>query len=365
MINSKLFILVLPFLFFFACNNTDSASQVTKVAPVTTTSTPVSSQPIVKLPAQQASSIINMPVEKIKAYESVQPIIFSTTDVPEKDVVKTKKFIDYAVQFWLTTDAPAFQKFNPFYIAIVGTDPAAAKKLNEEMCAYSEVLQARCDSDPGFKTAIVPFVQDEQAALISHYKFDGFHLLALSDAHIEGYEPMVLHEVFHVYQLANIALTKKTSKRDINSLEAKSVSDIVDQSPWWMESSANYMANLLYARRPETSDSYLTDTMNNYLGQDDAKQRYINDNRKIYDYGYGDEYYQYGIGDWFIAYLVSIYGEQSIHDFYEQLPIIDDFEDTFIAIFKKSYTDHMNDFDEWFKQSNSELLKILPAIVFP
>ena len=93
-----------------------------------------------------------------------------------------------------------------------------------------------------------------------------------------------------------------------------------------------------------------------------VKEEYLTNGKKLYDYTFDDEsqYIARKMGDWFIAYLINDFGEQAIFDFYAQLPIIGNWEETFTTIFDKPYREYVDEFDEWLQQSNDELLKIIP-----
>ena len=324
---------------------------------------------IVITPACEGTFAADEPV-----FETYEPVIFAASDVSQAHIDETIKWFNRAKQAWFKKDSPAFQKFSPLYLAIIGTDVDAAKKLNKEFCNYQDHINNKCNDNNGNTNVFQEYALEGNAAVTSIRARDGYHLLIMSSSRPSPFELdyayIVFHELFHTYQKSYQALIEMDPKKhtfDFSKQISGKKTGGKNNTVWWSEGTANYLAQLLYAKQPEAESDFLKEQMRMWLERDNrnpgisVKEEYLLSDIKLYEYEYGDKAYiaRY-IGDWFIAYLVKDFGEKSIFDFYAQLPIIGNWDETFTTIFKKPYTVLVDEFDEWLQQPNEELLKIIP-----
>ncbi len=306
-------------------------------------------------------------------FEKHEPIVFAASDVSQEHIDITLKWFQRASYTWFKKDSPAFQKFNPLYLVIIGTDIDAANKLNEEFCNYKDHISKKCNIFNGNGgDRFAEYAREGGAAITSLRGRDGYQLMIMGSSRPGpdelDYGYVVLHELFHTYQNAYIALSSENQTQQFyKDLGGKMTGDS-DNTVWWSEGVANFLAMSLYAKQPEIEDGFLKMKMRWWLASDhhnpgiSVKEEYLTNDKKLYDYTFDDEsqYIARKMGDWFIAYLINDFGEQAIFDFYAQLPIIGNWEETFTTIFDKPYREYVDEFDEWLQQPNDELLKIIP-----
>ena len=72
------------------------------------------------------------------------------------------------------------------------------------------------------------------------------------------YGYVVMHELFHTYQNAYIALSSENQTQQFyKDLGGKMTGDS-DNTVWWSEGVANFLAMSLYAKQPEIEDGFTT-----------------------------------------------------------------------------------------------------------
>jgi hypothetical protein len=176
------------------------------------------------------------------------------------------------------------------------------------------------------------------------------------------YKEMIFHEAFHIYQISHI------TTEDHREFERKmgKVSDVHNNTvPWWSEGTANYFSASLYSKQPNVKSGYFKEVMGEHLeyygdGAAPIVGQYLRSKKKLYDIDYSSRNgLGYRVGTWFVAYLVHNESEQKIFDFYASLDELG-FDESFTTHFGKPYRDYVDDFDVFFKQPISKLLRIIP-----
>ena len=98
--------------------------------------------------------------------------------------------------------------------------------------------------------------------------------------------------------------------------------------------------------------------------RDSLKSKYLSSGKKINDFTWNGEEKEIGyeLGAWFIAYMIDIFGEESIYNFWENLEEEGSFDKAFTKYFSKEYELYMDDFDEFLRKPDSEILELLDRI---
>ena len=303
-------------------------------------------------------------------YENLSIEYFPTDDVSDDHINQVKKWYKVAADYWFKKDSKAFNFFSPSYIAIIGTNAELARKANKEFCEYDDHIINKCswnNNDNVFEE----YALNGSAAVTSIRARDGYHLIIMSSSkpspgELHEYPYIIFHETFHTYQKSYISLSDiEPSSENTDKLNGKYSGDHEGKVTWWAEGTANYLAQLLYSRQPEAPENWFKEKMRRWLEREKVnglpvKEEYLNSNVDLHNWEFGNKGYvgRY-VGDWFIAYLVNEFGEESIYEFYQVLPD-SNFEDTFLKIYGKPYKVKIKEFNEFFKQENDELLKIIP-----
>ena len=303
-------------------------------------------------------------------YENLDIKYFPTDDVSDNHIKQVKKWHKVASDYWFKNDSKAFNFFSPSYIAIIGTDVELAKKANKNFCEFDDHIENKCswnNNDNVFEE----YALNGSAAVTSIRARDGYHLIVMSSSkpspgEFHEYAYIIFHETFHTYQKSYISLSNiDPSSENTDKLNGKYSGDNGEKVTWWAEGTANYLAQLLYSRQPEAPENWLKEKMRHWLEREKVnglpvKEEYLNSNINLYNWEFGNKGYvgRY-VGDWFVAFLVNEFGEKSIYNFYEKLPY-SNFEDTFLKIYGKPYKEKIKEFNEFFKQDNEDLLKIIP-----
>ena len=305
-------------------------------------------------------------------------IILAASDVSEGTVRNVRKWMTIPQSNWFSRVSPDDKRVYPIIITIVGNSLDAAITLETELCVvikdqYLQALQySRCrksfqDSNcKSGKCYIAQYAIEGGASISSFRNKDGFHLMIMAGKRPspseKDYRLTVFHEAFHIYQQAHI------STKDHQKFERKmgKVSDVHNNTvPWWSEGTANYFSASLYSKQPNVESGYFKEVMGEYLdyygdGAAPIVGQYLRSKKKLYDIDYSSRNgLGYRVGTWFVAYLVHNEGEQKVFDFYASLDKLG-FDESFTTHFGKPYRDYVDDFDVFFKQPISKLLRIIP-----
>ena len=172
----------------------------------------------------------------------------------------------------------------------------------------------------------------------------------------------VLHEYFHVVQLAHV-YNLSDNVRDSRIIPNESI--------WMQEGGAEYMANFTLFKLInngtlifEKSYGSLSGKMQNKM--DNAKRSLDNNcsGKKLEDFKYGDDCSNvgYDLGTWAVAYLIDKINNPNIllETFYPSLAEMD-FESAFNLSFGYSTSEFYSEFESFLELPIEEQLKIIPT----
>jgi hypothetical protein len=278
----------------------------------------------------------------------IEPEFYAAEDVSPEAIALTKQYYKIAAENW--------GNYGPLEFWLVGKNEDAASKLDKEYCAL------RTQKSPGIPAEhcinrghnFVTYAKEGNAGLNlrrnNYEEWSGFLITMASknpSPTEDDYEPVLLHEYFHVYQQAHI-YTRDESERE----------ELAKKNPWWLEGGAEYMGQLLYSKQEGVKGGYFKEVM-------EWKLQSIKDLRKgqrIEDIPYGpDARLAYDLGTWFIAFLIHRSSEEAYRvDFFQDLNDLG-FEESFKKNFGSSSEAMLDEFHEVFlPMSNQDKLAILP-----
>ncbi|MGY8982828.1 MAG: hypothetical protein ACKVJ9_10365 [Cytophagales bacterium] len=298
--------------------------------------------------------------------------VLVASDVSKSAADKAKKWLSVAEEAWFSKDDPAWDLYFPIILTIVGTNTNAGEELEQKFCEIVKeeypdgyyLSMCANPNQPGCTGAcsIADYAREGGASITGWRTIEGYHLMILAGNPSPEYKEMIFHEAFHIYQLSHI------TTKDHREFERKmgKVSDVHNNTvPWWSEGTANYFSASLYSKQPNVKSGYFKEVMGEHLdyygdGAAPIVGQYLRSKKKLYDIDYSSRSgLGYRVGTWFVAYLVHNEGEQKIFDFYASLDELG-FDESFTNHFGKPYRDYVDDFDVFFKQPISKLLRIIP-----
>ena len=327
-----------------------------------------------------------IPIPPTSAVEMLsRVVVYAASDLTEDQITKTKKWFDVGASAWLTPDSVGAANFYPVYLVILGKDMDAGIELEDELCSYLQkqhpvnYRNTKCtrQKGPNGRGLITGNVDSGNACICSNHNQTGYQLMIVGTGFWESehYAGNVLHEVFHIYQLASVTeQNPQEFRKRLGSISG----DTSSQKVWWQEGTAEYMGRKLYSEQPEASNDYFKTNLMTYFDrsyrnierfQKDGSpviDAYFNAGIKLYnlnfeqDETFGYTYEQLGrrIGAWFVAYLISNVGEARIMEFYENLDELG-FDEAFISYFGKPYREYIEEYESFLQRSPEEILAIL------
>ena len=300
----------------------------------------------------------------------------------------SQKVID-GVNLALKTGADEWGKYGPVEYWVFGTDKNAALELIDQFCSrrstlgqwdFNECIARETDETLDHSMIAYQKIGAEVVAtnqprggaghnggfdwgihkLSSSYPFSFDNLF--SDIPPQDDFKTVLHEYFHVVQLAHVYNLSR-NERD---------SRVVPNGAIWMqEGGAEYMANFTLFKlinngtlNFEQSYGTLSEKMQNKMYN--AKRSLDNDcsGKKLQDFKYGDDCSNvgYDLGSWAVAYLINKINNPNIliETFYPSLTEMD-FESAFNLSFGYSTADFYSEFEIFLELSIEDQLKIIPT----
>ncbi|HCH33697.1 MAG TPA: hypothetical protein DE045_12205 [Oceanospirillaceae bacterium] len=288
--------------------------------------------------------------------------IMAATDVSEKTINNTKKWMNVAAKTWFTKQTPASNYYYPIVITLVGQSTSAANVLDDQLCeeiskkSYSTRLCGRYLAD---------YARDGGAGINSSRMNDKFHFMVVGTTRRTPSDDLgdtILHEAFHIYQLSQIT----TKNRDlIETKRGRRSGDHSRDVPWWTEGTATYLSYLTYSRQPRIRQGYLKNMIRCELGDCEGHRapridEYFELGTKLYNIDYGNNrMIAYRVGALFAAYLINDVGEDKLFDYYEAEDELG-FETSFETHFGRPYRDYINQFEVFLKQPLWKILKIIP-----
>ena len=273
------------------------------------------------------------------------------------------------VQKWLKVGADAWGSYGPIEVYVIGQNKSEAIKLENDFCKRHIQLDSgwnkKWDCANENYQIFTRYVDEGGAAVSSyrksHLSYD-FDTLIMSSKRPgpseEDYKIVLLHEYFHIHQIAHIS-GKCSDNRNIPCERDKKMTGDYVKRPWLHEGGAEYRAQLLYHQNPDSKGS-LRQRMKRKLSESIKayKQKYsMNLKSLTYEIGGHDAY---NIGAWFTAYLIHNEGEERHRvNFYQDIDELG-FEGSFKKNFGKSSDDYIKEFNAFITQPFSEVLKIIP-----
>jgi hypothetical protein len=291
------------------------------------------------------------------------PVYYTTTDASALAISQTKEAIDLAIGAW--------GNYGPVEVNIIGSSVNAALQLEAEYSTRHEALDPKWNSkwdspstDPsnGYHT-FTPYAESGDASVSTFrrdYLSHDFFMLNMGTAHLdynEGYQRVVLHEYWHVYQHAHVMDLSPSDNRDVNLRDEKL------GTQYMTEGGANYMALKLYNNTHNMRGDYVLTEMKKFLTDGNAFERYKTKGVLLQNITKSDpdaDLY-YSIGAWFVAYLESKHSAEDYSvNFYNDLNSLG-FEAAFLKTYGKSSTEYLAEFEIFINQPMDEILKIIPS----
>lgn len=309
------------------------------------------------------------------------PLVFAASDVEQSTVELTLEWFDVAKNEWFTEDSfgTEHELYSPTYLVMTGDDLQATIDLEQRYCDHlyehheNSVLYSRCNennTDPNCEHGICLFTEyalNGGAGIASSRQNDGYHLMIMASKNPspeeESYRRVVLHEVFHIFQLSQHTETDYLRSEEI---QGRLSGDHNEHVPWWMEGVAEYASILLYAQQEGVDSNYIQNEYRNKIGYFRSStgapviDDYFDLGIKLYNIKFDENaHFGYQLGAWFVAYVMSEHDEQVLLDFYQNIHV-DTFEDNFIMHFGTPYREYVDEFEIFLQQDPENLLSILP-----
>ena len=306
------------------------------------------------------------------------PDYYSATDAPALAVSRIKEALDLAIAAW--------GNYGPLEVYTIGSSVNAALQLEVEYSARHEALDPLWDkqrdspsTDPSSGYHIFTRYATSFGAGVSDFRRDyasyDFFKLTMGTTNYdffrptnwptnsgysgptEGYQRIVMHEYWHVYQGAHVMDMSDGNMMSVNPRIEKLAGIYLN------EGGANWMALKLYNSTHDMRGDYVLTEMKKYLTDRDALESYKTRGVSLKDitYGTNDTTNAYAIGTWFVAYLESKHSAEDFSvNFYNDLDSLG-FEAAFLKTYGKSSTDYLAEFEIFINQPMDEILKIIPS----
>ena len=220
------------------------------------------------------------------------PEVYNALDVEQSVINKTL--------YWYQQASNAWGQFGPVEIWFVGSKETI-QELEDLWC------EIRVNKDKCFDTMndcanerFCPFCEyleggpqgPTSAAISTYYRtsFNYYFFLMTIGQKSTDNDATILHEYFHIYQLAHIS--------DIDD-DGRNEKMMGGTTPWFSEGGAEYMAQLLYSRIGGTAKDYLKEKMKQNF--DSGIVPYLNQTTPLRDITKEFGEMTYGTGAWLIA----------------------------------------------------------------
>ena len=316
----------------------------------------------------------------------IEYFIASTVSIEHQNMLK--EWIKVAEDLYFNREGVVVENLYPIYVAQLDRDnPNSAKELETEFCEFlNEKHNSKLSFSDGYDKSKCAqeeeydddglFLQpngDVAGSSISSVRLrDGYYLF-ISKTHdlprnAASMGFVTLHEMFHIFQKSHITSTKKYDEQ--NKIIGRVTGDDPDANvPWWHEGTTVYFSYADYARQINDWGWFIDEMRCTIFCE---KERFGNKSRlEVYQssglklnnitfdgYMGVDKQIGYEVGAWFIAYLVRDHGEEKILNLY---PLLEEygFEEAFKKQFQKDYRVYLEEFDEFLKLPEKEMMKIL------
>lgn len=288
-------------------------------------------------------------------------VILAADDVPARYVASAKKWIEISVNEWVDqgTEIGIEQAF-PLVVTMAHRNADAAAEVTEALCeeirenGYSQWL---CRNHFAADEHGNPLV-DGVGSISSYRTENGFHFMMVGTARSprpEEFAQMILHEMFHVYQLAQFT-TK--SYGVLQSMNGTRTGDNKGKDvPWWTEGTATHLSYRAYAKHSGAKKNFVRNMTACNLGDCEMRRApmiktYFRRGMKLNNIGWVDDAHMgYQMGALFVAYLIDKAGEDEIYAFYRSVNDLK-FEAAFEQHFGQPYTDYIDEFEVYLRENN-------------
>ena len=286
------------------------------------------------------------------------PTVFKAADVSNETVNLTLEWYGIAAEEW--------GNYGPVELFIIGEDVDAAKDLEDLFCERHKALDDNWNEEwdcANENYQIFTRYTDEGGAAISTFKrtyIEYDFLMMIMSAKYPGpseedYKPVTLHEYFHIFQHSHISDECTGDSRDACERHSKMGGE---NTPWFAEGGAEFMAQSLYAEQDGVGENYLREVMQRKLEM--SQDGYNAQNSSLDQLTYSSEVNAYDVGAWFIAYLIHHEGEDAfLNGFYGDLDSLG-FDAAFENNFNATKSEYLTDFDVFFAQSAEEVMLLFP-----
>ena len=285
-----------------------------------------------------------------------EPDVFRTTDVSNDTQNLTMEWYDIAVKEW--------GNYGPVEVYIIGNDVDAASELEDFYCDRHKALDSNwneqwdCANDN--YQIFTNYVEDGGAAISTQKRPDldyDFMAMVMSSKYPgpeeEDYKPVVLHEYFHIFQHSHITSECTNNDRDVCLRDDKMGGE---DTPWFSEGGAEFMAQSLYSKQDGVRNNYLKDVMRHKL--EISLEGYKSQDTPLEELTYSSPVNVYDIGAWFIAYLIDNEGEEAfLEGFYGDLDDLG-FDSAFEKNFGKSKAAYLSEYELFLDQDFDTIMTL-------
>lgn len=286
------------------------------------------------------------------------PDAFKAADVSNETLNLTLEWYNIASAEW--------GNFGPVELFIVGEDVEAAKDLEDLFCQRHMALDDNWNEEwdcANENYQIFSHYTDEGGAAISTFKrtyIEYDFMMMIMSAKYPGpseddYKPVTLHEYFHIFQHSHISDECTGDSRDSCERDSKMGGE---NTPWFAEGGAEFMAQSLYSEQDGVGENYLREVMQRKLEM--SQEGYNAQNTSLDQLTYSSEVNAYDVGAWFIAYLIHHEGEDAfLNGFYGDLDGLG-FDAAFEVNFNATKSEYLADFDAFFAQPAEDVMLLFP-----
>ena len=131
-----------------------------------------------------------------------------------------------------------------------------------------------------------------------------------------------------------------------------------ENTPWFAEGGAEFMAQSLYSEQDGVGENYLREVMQRKL--ETSQEGYNAQTTSLDQLTYSSEVNVYDVGAWFIAYLLHHEGEDAfLNGFYGDLDGLG-FDTAFEDNFNATKNEYLADFDAFFAQPAEDVMLLFP-----
>ena len=338
----------------------------------------------------------NIALPKVECTNKLEAYIFQAESLDQDGIDLIKEWLCVSENLFFDDTTSNWDLINPVYIAALDRNNVnSAIELEKKYCDHIEEFHNSRTSKDGYGNngydngkcnpkhynpqnegcdfGLCLFTEQNGrvagSSISSNMHSDGFNLFISNShdlpMHADSYGYVTIHEMFHIYQYSN--LNKAASRDDLMKMVGKlsTGTNSDDEVPWWIEGNAVFFGYYKYAKLVDDREWFINKMRYSIDGsRDSLKSKYLSSGKKINDFTWNGEEKEIGyeLGAWFIAYMIDIFGEESIYNFWENLEEEGSFDKAFSKYFSKEYELYMDDFDEFLRKPDSEILELLERI---